>query len=56
MKQLRQKIARVNNELNRRKQKRKATGKEIMTLKELKCQVEGENSTPKHSLGVRKFG
>ena len=41
MKQLRQKIARVSNELHGRKQKRKATRKEKMILTELKTQVEG---------------
>ena len=56
MKQLRQKIARVSTELHRRSQKRKATRKEKMILKELKTQVEGSNPTTKHSLGMRKSG
>ena len=47
MKQSRQSIARVSNELHRRKQKRKSTRKEKMIFKELKIQVERLNPTTK---------
>ena len=47
MKQLRQKVARVGNKLHRSKQKRKATRKEKMILKELRTQAEGLNPTTK---------
>ena len=45
MKELRQRIARANNELYRRKQKRKATKKEKKTLKQLTLSMDGLEPT-----------
>ena len=45
MKELRQWIARISNEVNRRKEHRKATWKEKQLLKELKVRIQGKNTT-----------
>ena len=45
MKQLRQKIARISNEMHRRKEKRKATKREKRNLADLKKQIGGVTAT-----------
>ena len=45
MKQLRQKIARISNEMHRRKEKRKATKREKRNLADLKKQMGGVTAT-----------
>jgi len=45
MKKLRQDIARIGNELHRRKQQRRATGKEKRILKELRTKLNNRDLT-----------
>ena len=52
IKVLRQSIARIGNELHRRKQKRKATEKEKKILKDLKQQMEESDTKSKN---IRRY-